>query len=279
MGQYFIVEQVGKGSLARVYRGYHVSTREDAAIKVFFNYLADDEQFLGRFQQEAKAMIALRHPNIVPVLDFETGAEDYCFLVMAYVIGGTLKTQLARLKRMASVRSQSGSVVMPVPEVIRIGQEIATALDYAHTRGIIHHNLTPANIMFTTEKEAMVTDFGLARLMGGMDQTMTGSSWRSPAYMAPEHAYGEHGDSRSDIYSLGAILFELITGSQIYKTSVPIEQIMKHVSEPVPSALGLNPDLPATVDAVFQKALDKDPQARHQTAGELMQALTKALQS
>jgi serine/threonine protein kinase len=132
--------------------------------------------------------------------------------------------------------------------------------------------------MFTTDKEVMVTDFGLARLMGGMNQTMTGSSWRSPAYMAPEHAYGEHGDHRSDIYSLGAILFELLTGSPLYSTSAPIEQIMKHISEPVPSVRTLNPDLPAAVEPVFQKALDKDPQARYQTAGELVQTLTEALQ-
>ena len=169
---------------------------------------------------------------------------------------------------------------MPVVEVVRIGQEIAAALDYAHNRGIIHHNLTPANIMFTTDKQTVVSDFGLARLMGGMEQTLTGSSWRSPAYVAPEHVYGEHSDTRSDIYSLGAILFELLSGSPLHKTSAgPMEQLMRHISESVPSIHSLNPELPATVDPVFEKALEKEPQARYQTAGELMQALTLALQS
>jgi serine/threonine protein kinase len=280
MGQYFVVEQVGKGALARVYRGYHVHTREDVAIKVFFNYLADDEQFIDRFRRDSKAMIALRHPNIVPVLDFETRAEEYCFMVMAYIIGGTLKAHLARLKRAGSARSQSGGMLNPVDEVVRIGQEIAAALDYAHTRGIIHHNLTPANIMFTPDKQTVVSDFGLARLMGGMEQTMTGSSWRSAAYIAPEHVYGKHSDTRSDLYSLGAILFELLTGSPLHKTSAgPMEQLMKHLSEPVPALRSLNPKLPATVEPVFEKALEKEPQARYQTAGELMQALTLALQN
>jgi serine/threonine protein kinase len=268
LGQYFITEQVGKGSIARVYRGRHEGLQQDVAVKVLFAHLADDEEFLTRFRREAQAVATLRHPHIVQVHDFGTHDELY-YVVMEYVTGGTLKDRLARVG--------SGGGTLPLTEVGRLIREAATALDYAHARGTVHRDLKPANIMFTAAGQVLLTDFGLAPLMGAMRHTMTRTSWHLPTYISPEQAQGERGDVRSDIYSLGVILYELVTGRVPFEADKPMALIMKHMSEPVPPPRRLNPDLPATVEPVVLKALAKEPGARYQTAGELARVLASAL--
>lgn len=267
LGPYLITKQVGHGGMAQVYKGRHDALNRDVAIKIIFAHLADDEGFLSRFQREAQAVAALRHPHIVQVFDF--GVQDNLYyMVMEYVTGGTLTDWLARF--------EEDEQNIPLSEIGRVIHEVAMALDYAHLEGIVHRDLKPANIMLTNEGQVVLADFGLARLMGDTRHTATGASWGTPAYMSPEQAQGERGDKSSDIYSLGVVLYELLIGYVPFAADTPFGLIMKHISEPVPSPRSLNPELPEAVEAVVMKALAKEPQDRYRTAGELAEALAKA---
>jgi serine/threonine-protein kinase len=184
---------------------------------------------------------------------------------MEFMTGGTLKDRLAE-------SNLKGNLVS-LADTVRIIGEIAAALDYAHTQGIIHRDLKPANIMFTTAGQAVLADFGLARLVGGTRHTATGTSWGTPVYMSPEQAQGERGDERSDIYSLGVIFYELVTGRVPFEADTPFGVIVKHMSEPVPPPRNLNPQLPDGVEQVILRALAKEPGARYKTATELTESL------
>ena len=168
---------------------------------------------------------------------------------------------------------------MSLAEAGQLIRETAAALDYAHSQGIVHRDLKPANIMLTGEGDVVLADFGLARLMKGTRYTATGTSWGTPAYMSPEQAQGERGDERSDIYSLGVILYELLTGQIPFEADTPFGLIMKQMSEPVPSPRSLNVHLPVAVEQVVLRALAKNHDARYGAAGELATALTQTLSS
>jgi serine/threonine-protein kinase len=154
---------------------------------------------------------------------------------------------------------------------------VATALDYAHAQGIVHRDLKPANIILTADRQAVLADVGLARIMDRTRQTATGVSWGTPAYMSPEQAEGQRGDERSDIYSLGVTLFELLTGQTPFNADTPFGFIMQHIHEPIPAVRTLNPDIPEAIEPVVQKALAKQPHARYRTAGELAKDLIVSL--
>ncbi len=265
LGAYLITEQVGHGGMARVFKGRHEALNRDVAIKIISAHLASDEDFLTRFQREAQAVATLRHPNIVQVHDFGAEGEIY-YMVMEYVSGGTLQDRLPH--------SELNGRLNPLSETIQIIHEIAAALEYAHLQGIIHRDLKPANIMLTAEGHVVLADFGLVRLMGSPHFTATGTSWGTPAYMSPEQAQGERGDERSDIYSLGVVFYELVTGRLPFESDTPFGFIMKHINEPVPSPRQLNPELPVAVEQVILKALAKVPDNRYQSANELTEALT-----
>lgn len=166
---------------------------------------------------------------------------------------------------------------MPLPEAVRIIGEVAAGLAYAHGQGIIHRDLKPANIMLTAEGQAVLADFGLARLMGGSHQTITGTTWGTPAYMSPEQAQGERGDERSDIYSLGVVFYKLVTGRLPFEADTPFGFIMKHINEPVLPPGKVNPEVPEAVEQVILTALAKTPGARYETVGALVASLTHAL--
>ncbi len=217
IGKYRIVARLGRGGMAEVYKGYQPGLDRYVAVKVLHSHLADEEDFIGRFEREATAVARLRHSNIVQVYDFDTEGSTY-YMVMEFVEGPTLKAELKE-------RSMQGKT-FSLPEVSRIFSALSSAIDYAHSRGMVHRDLKPANVMFTAEGQVVLTDFGIARIMGATRYTMTGAISGTPAYMSPEQGQGERGDERSDIYSLGVILYEMVTGRVPYDADTPFAIIM-----------------------------------------------------
>jgi serine/threonine protein kinase len=269
LGKYEIKERLGRGGMAEVYRGYHANLDREVAIKVLHAFLADDPEFKSRFEREAQNVAKLKHPNIVQVYDFEydSDGESY-YMVMELVGGPTLKD---RLTEMASRGEQ-----MPLEESIRIIREAASALAYAHSRSMIHRDVKPANLMLDHDNRVVLTDFGIAKIVTGAQFTASGGMVGTPAYMAPEQGLGEAGDERSDLYSLGIILFQLVTGKLPYDADTPLAIILKHLNAPIPSVRALNPDVPEAVERIITKAIAKDPADRYQTAADMIEDLSRA---
>jgi len=254
--------------MAEVYKGYQPGLDRYVAIKVLHSHLADDEDFIGRFEREAAAVARLRHPNIVQVHDFDVEGDLY-YMVMEFIEGPTLKAELRE-------RSVSGQF-FSLAETTRIISALASAIDYAHSRGMVHRDLKPANIMFTAEGQVVLTDFGIARIVGATRYTMTGAISGTPAYMSPEQGQGERGDERSDIYSLGVVLYEMVTRRVPFDADTPFAIIMKHINDPLPLPTRVNPNVPESVERVILKALSKNPNDRYQTAEAMAQALQAAI--
>jgi serine/threonine protein kinase len=266
LGKYELLELVGKGGMAYVYKAYQPTVDRYVAVKVLHSHLAEDGQFLERFKREAKSLGSLRHAHIVNVIDFDVH-DGWYYIVMDYIKGGTLQAMLDR-------RGQ-----LPVQEALRLTSQLADALDYAHRHERIHRDVKPGNVMFADEAQqhAVITDFGLTRLLDKTTITLSGTVAGTPAYMSPEAAQAERVDGRADIYSLGVILFEMVTGQRPYGGETPLSVIMKLMLEPLPSALSLNPDLPPAVDAIISKATAREPQERYQTAAEFQEAIEKEM--
>lgn len=255
------------GGMARVYKAYQSNLDRYVALKVLHSYLAEEDEFLGRFEREASAVARMRHPNIVQVFDYDAEGDSH-YMVMEYIEGPTLKAELDH-------RALSSQPFSP-DEVLNIITALASALDYAHARGIIHRDIKPSNIMFTQDGDVVLTDFGIVRMLGMPRYTLTGFIAGTPTYMAPEQAQSLASDHRSDIYSLGVILFELATGHIPFSGNTPMEIIKKHIEESLPPA-DLNAKIPTAVESVINKALAKNPDHRFQSASELVQALQRAL--
>jgi tetratricopeptide (TPR) repeat protein/tRNA A-37 threonylcarbamoyl transferase component Bud32 len=267
LGKYRLIERLGRGGMAEVYRAYQPSLDRDVAVKVMHGYMVEDSEFVGRFGREAKAVASLHHPHIVQMYDFDTEGGVY-YMVMEYISGETLK---ARLERFADQGKR-----MPLAEVARVFRALCDALDYAHGQGCVHRDIKPANIMFEDDR-LMLTDFGLATIAGGTRFTVTGAIVGTPAYMSPEQGRGEAGDVRSDIYALGVALYEVITGQVPFDADTPLAIVYKHLNEPLPIPSQLTPDVPPLVEKVILKALAKDPEDRFQSAGALADALSAAV--
>ena len=266
LGKYELTELLGTGGMAEVYRAVQTQLDRTVAIKVMHPHLARVTDFKRRFLREAKAMASLRHPNIIQIYDFDE-QDGWYYMVMEYAPYGTLTETLFKL--------HSRGEIMPLPKIADLMTKIGSALDYAHQAGMVHRDIKPTNIMFTEPDEPVLTDFGIARLAGGTKLTRTGSTVGTPAYMSPEQAQGASGDARSDIYSLGIMLYEMTTGSLPYDADTPFGVIMKHVNEPLPHPRRRNPDLPAAVVHVLNKALAKDPDKRYQTAAAMSATLNR----
>jgi len=269
LGSYEIVEEIGEGGMATVYRAYQPSVDRFVAVKVIRQSIAGDAEAMARFQREARVVARLEHLHVLPIHDFD-GAHDPPYIVMRYVEGGTLKEVLRRGQ-------------LPLEEIGFLLRQVSAALDYAHRQGVVHRDVKPSNIMIDGEGNAFVSDFGTARMVGragvglGEGLTQSGSMMGTPGYMAPEQAMGEGVDHRADLYSLGVMAFEMLTGQLPYQAENPMQVVIQHLNEPVPSACAWDPRLPAAVDDVLRRAMAKDPGARYGTASELTEAMVAAL--
>ena len=266
LGPYRILEQIGTGGMATVYKAYQPAMERYVAVKVIAAHFAQDETFLRRFRREARAVAQLEHAHILPVHDYGE-AEGRPYLVMRYLEAGTLKDRMAQRP-------------LPLTEVNRIIGQVGSALDYAHRIGIIHRDVKPSNVLLDAEGDAFLTDFGLAKMLEASVQlTETGVGIGTPAYMSPEQGRGERVDHQADIYSLGVMLYEMVTGRPPYEAETPLAVVIKHITEPLPLPRSIRPDLPEEVERVILKALAKDPADRFQTAGEMVRALDAAVRA
>lgn len=262
IGRYEILQELGQGGMAIVYLARDPNMKRQVAVKVLPRQFTFDPQFRTRFQREAEVIGALEHPHIVPVHDFGEH-EDQPFIVMRFMSGGTLADRL-----------EKGALTMP--EIAVLFEDIGFAVDYAHSRGVIHRDIKPGNILFGAQGEACLSDFGIAKIAEATAAfTGTGGMIGTPAYMSPEQARGEKNlDGRCDVYSLGVVLFQALTGELPFKSDTPMGVAVAHITEPAPSPLTIRPDLPYPFEAILRKALEKDPANRFQTAGELAQAIS-----
>jgi ligand-binding sensor domain-containing protein/tRNA A-37 threonylcarbamoyl transferase component Bud32 len=267
LGGYRIVEQIGQGGMATVFKAYQPSVDRYVAVKVLSSHFTTDENFMARFTREARTLARLEHPHILPVHDH--GEQDgTAYLVMRYCETGTLKDLI------------SAGEPLSLQDVVRILSQVGRALDYAHSQGVIHRDIKPSNILIDPRGDVFLTDFGIAKLVVESAQfTATGGIVGTPAYMAPEQALGEPVDHRSDIYALGVVLYELVTGQVPYEAETPLAVLFKHVSEPLPLPRQVKPDLPPALERVILKAMAKSPDDRFQSAQQMIDALDRAVRS
>lgn len=268
LGKVLIHELIARGGMAEVYVGTHESYGR-VAVKVMRGLLERDSDQLARFHREAEVIEDLRHPNVVQMFDYAI-VDEAPYLVMEYIPGPSLA---AYLKRLHDKQQR-----LPIGIVAEILKSIASALDYAHMKGLVHRDIKPANVLLRSQTEPVeldkplpadlepiLTDFGLVRLLDSTMLTTAGSVSGTPTYMSPEQARGEKVDKRTDIYSLGIMLYEMLAGTVPFQADTTFGMLMKHINEPPPPIKGISPDLQALLD----RALAKDPAYRYESAGDL----------
>lgn len=265
IGGYQILEEIGQGGMASVYRAHQLSMDRNVAIKVLPPQFLHQTASLDRFKQEASIVSRLEHRAIVPVHDYGE-YEGIPYIVMRCMEGGSVDDLLSK-----------GPI--PTEQTLRILDQIAPALDYAHREEVLHRDLKPSNILLDSNGDAYITDFGIARILSSNTKPLTTSGVvGTPSYMSPEQAQGHPLDGRSDVYALGVVVFEMLTGIRPFEGETPYSVAVKHVTEPPPSASQVNPNLPHAVDQVLFKALEKNRDQRYQTAAALAEALRKAVE-
>jgi formylglycine-generating enzyme required for sulfatase activity/tRNA A-37 threonylcarbamoyl transferase component Bud32 len=262
LGQYRIEMRVARGATSTIYKAYQEKLDRYVAIKVLSPHFIDEPGFLDRFYQEARAVARLDHPNILPVYDFDQVGE-IVYLVMKYVDTGTLRHVM--------------NGPLDLPYTVEIATQVGLALGYAHRQGVVHRDIKPGNILIADNNWALLTDFGLAKMLEGNQRlTRTGAGVGTPEYMSPEQAQGQTIDGRADLYSLGVMLYEMLTGYLPFESESGIAVAMKHVTDPVTPPSSYQPDLLPAVEQVILKALEKDPDHRYPTAESMIAALTRA---
>lgn len=270
LGRYEFRDRLGSGGMARVYQAFDTKLDRLVAIKLLHDHLSEDPTFKERFEREAKLIAGLNHPNIVQVYDFsaiERADQRVFYMVMSYVPGTTLQAELQRLQTVGQIMDQE--------RVMAIMLNVADALGYAHSKGMVHRDVKPANIILNGQ-QAILTDFGIARMMLGSNLTQDGITVGTPTYMSPEQATGETIDARSDIYALGIILYEMLAGRPPFSDEGGLSILLKHLNDPVPSlSTCAHIDNPFLDHVVF-KALAKNPEARYQSAAEFAHDLKRA---
>ncbi|MGO4887829.1 Stk1 family PASTA domain-containing Ser/Thr kinase [Anaerobacillus sp. MEB173] len=263
-GRYEILETIGGGGMANVYKAMDIILDRHVAVKVLRPQFSDDDEFIKRFHREAQAATSLSHPNIVNI--FDVGEEDNLyFIVMEYVEGPTLKQLI----------QQKGS--LPLEDIVHIMSQIASAISHAHANQIIHRDIKPHNILISRDGDAKVTDFGIARAMTSATITHTNSVMGTVHYLSPEQARGGLVNTKSDIYSLGIVLYEMVTGKVPFSGDSAVSIAIKHLQSEIPSPKFIHPELPQSIENIILKATAKDPFHRYESAIEMEQDLQTAL--
>jgi len=262
LGRYQILEEIGHGGMATVYKALDPQEGQEVAIKVLSPYVAQEPKFKARFEQEIRVLLNLHHPNIVPVLDYGE-VDEYAYIVMPIMSAGTLSRRL-----------RSGP--LPLEATTSLLHQMADALDFAHVKGVVHRDIKPSNILIDENGRVMLTDFGFARVADN-SLSITGSGLiGTPAYMSPEQCRGEQATPRSDQYALGVVLYQMTTGSLPYEADTPLGVVIMHATEPMPPPRQVNPDISIDVERVILKALEKEPQRRYQSLAEFDKAFQLA---
>lgn len=269
-GRYHLDELLGQGGMSAVYKATDPNLKRVVAIKLIHAHLSNDPGFVRRFEEEAAAVAQLRHPNIIQVFDYNHDDEsDSYYMVLEFIPGETVQQHLERLNKSGRKLSSTKAIEHMI--------DICEAVGYAHQRGMIHRDIKPANLMLNVTGQAILMDFGIAKIVGGQSHTATGAVVGTAMYMSPEQIKGESPDKRSDIYSLGVTLFEMVSGQPPFKADSAMTLMMMHVNDPVPNLRDLNPDVPESLVAVINKALAKDPGDRYQSAAQMISALRDAM--
>ena len=258
-----MLEVLGDGGMARVHLARDNVLERDVALKILRDAYAHDEGFVERFRREAKNAASLNHPSIVQVYDQGRAEDGTYFMAMEYVPGGTLKERLVR-EGPLDPREAAGTA-----------SRVAEALETAHARGIVHRDIKPQNVLLTASGDAKVADFGIARAASSKTMTETNLILGTASYMSPEQVRGERAGPASDLYSLGVVLYEMLTGELPYEAEDPIATAMKHLDEPPPHPRKLNPEVPEGLDALVVKLLAKEPEDRYASAATLAEDLRR----
>ena len=263
-GRYELLELIGRGGMSSVWRSHDRLLDRTVAMKVLHEQFTSDEEYVERFRREARSVAQLSHPNIVTVIDRGEDAGRQ-FIVFEYVEGENLKQLIERSGR------------LPVRDALVMALQMARALAFAHDRGLVHRDVKPQNVLLNDDGQAKMTDFGIARSVDVEGVTITGTVLGTSEYIAPEQARGERVDALTDVYSLGVVLYELLTGSVPFQGENFVAIALRHVNEPPPSVLERRPDAPPRVAIAVERALAKNPDDRFQSMGELCSELETAL--
>lgn len=279
IGKVRIEKYLARGGMAEVYLGTHLTLERPVAVKVLHSHIEEDPSLLARFQREAKVVAGLRHPNIIQIFDFDT-VDGHPFIVMEYLAGSSLAVHLRNL--------HDAGGRLPYEQVNRLLAALASALDYAHRQGVIHRDVKPGNVLLHTrsggdqldkelfeDAEPVLTDFGLVRIAHSAAQTTSGAVTGTPAYMSPEQAAGRRVDARTDVYSLGVVLYEMLAGRVPFEADSTMAVLLMHINQPPPPIEGIHP----AIQNVIDRALEKDPDKRYQTCRELQLDFQSAIEA
>ncbi len=265
LDSYRLVEQIGQGGMSTVYRAVDTRTQQEVAVKALAPTISSDKRFVRRFRREAGLLFRLRHPNIVPVTDYGE-AKGVVYLVMPLVLGDTLHERLIQQK-------------LSVQDLSRWIGQVSDGLQFAHDQGVIHRDIKPANVMISRTGNALLTDFGLARLVES-SHSLTGSMLMgTPGYVSPEQGRGQDLDARSDQYALGVILYQIAAGRLPFEGETPMGTVLMHIQEPPPPVRRFNKDVSPALERVIAKALAKDPEERFPNVAALNAAYQAALKN
>jgi serine/threonine protein kinase len=262
-GRYELEKLVGSGGMSNVFRAHDRLLERTVALKILHEQYTRDEDYVERFRREARAVAQLAHPNIVTVID-RGEQEGRQFIVFEYVDGENVKELLNRGP-------------LEAREAIRLALQVARALSFAHERGLVHRDVKPQNVLLNEDGQAKVTDFGIARSLDVHGVTQTGTVLGTSDYIAPEQARGQKVDPKTDIYSLGVVLYELLSGEVPFSGDNFVAVAMRHVTDPVPSVLDRRPDCPVRLGLAIQRAMSKDPEDRFESMGDFVVELEACL--